>query len=172
MIHFVHPASNTDLKSIQRPPLQSEGTSNCRVVSEFMLYQTAQLYSQGCGLSLRSPLPKASTCSKSPVSCYRALEPAPGFTSQSYPNVHLLAILANQHTPQSFLELIVLSSEANLTLKSKTPKGWEVQPPPGSLAPWVNVQQRPRGLMGQHLPQCQSVWPALGEKCFSRKGKA
>lgn len=29
----------------------------------------------------------------------RALEPAPGFTSQSYPNVHLLAILANQHTP-------------------------------------------------------------------------
>ena len=49
----------------------------------------------------------------------RALEPAPGFTSQSYPNVHLLAILANQHTPQSFLELIVLSSLANLALKSK-----------------------------------------------------
>lgn len=69
MIHFVHPASKyTDLKSIQRPPLESEGTSNCRVVSEFMLHQTAQLYSQVCGLSPRSPLPKATTCSRSPVS--------------------------------------------------------------------------------------------------------
>ena len=52
MIHFVHPASKyTDLKSIRRPPLESEGTSNCRVVSEFMLHQTTQLYSQVCGLS-------------------------------------------------------------------------------------------------------------------------
>lgn len=35
--------------------------------------------SQGCGLSLRSPLPKASTCSKSHcVIVTQALEPAPG----------------------------------------------------------------------------------------------
>lgn len=44
LIHSVHPTSKyTDVKSIQRPLLGSEGTSNCRVVSEFTLHQTAQL---------------------------------------------------------------------------------------------------------------------------------
>ena len=138
MIHSVHPASKyTDMKSVQRPLLESEGTSNCRVVSELVLHQTAQLYSQGWGLSLRPPhAPKQSRAQG--LLSFVFLGQSAGTSiwvsqvSLNHPNAHLLG---NQHTAQSFLEPTVLSSEANPTLKNKTPKGWEVQFPPGSPAP-------------------------------------
>ena len=176
MIHFVHPASKyPDLKSIQRPPLESEGTSNLQ--GGFWSHVAPNSTTV---LTRLCPEPKISTPKNNhvlKVSCGlcsqdRALEPAWVFTIQSYPNVHLLAILANQHTPQSFLELTVLSSEANLALKSKIPKVWEVQPPPGSLAPWVNVQQRPQGLMGQHLHNAKVSGLPWERNASAGRGKA
>ena len=82
MIYSVHPASkDTDVKSIQRPLLESEGTSNCRVVSEFTLPNSTTV------LTKLRPEPETSTPKRShvlKVACVlcswdRALEPASEF---------------------------------------------------------------------------------------------
>lgn len=75
--------------------------------------------------------------------------------------------------PSLFWNWRLLSSEANPALKSNTPKSERYNL---HLALWVNVKQRPAGPVGQgwaaqHLPQCQGVWPALGERRFGRKRK-
>lgn len=75
--------------------------------------------------------------------------------------------------PSLFWNWRLLSSEANPALKSNTPKAERYNL---HLALWVNVKQRPagpvwQGWAAQHLPQCQGVWPALGERRFGRKEK-
>lgn len=84
--------------------------------------------------------------------------------SVSYQNVYLLA---NQHTPVFSGTDCTLLSEANPALNSNTPKGWEVQPP-GSLAPWVNVQRRPTGPNGTGL---SSIAPPTMPRCLACPGR-
>lgn len=64
-----------------------------------------------------------------------------GFISQSKLSEYLPA---NKSTYPWLLELIVLSSEANPTYNNNALKGWEVWPPLGALAPWVNMQEANR----------------------------
>lgn len=128
----------------ERPPLESKESKNAGFWAHYT--KSAQVYSQGS--SLRSPLLKRKVTVSSSF-----LLPQNVFSRQSsgtsiwvlqvtvsYQNVYLLA---NHHSPVFWL----YSIRGNPALNINTPKGWEVLPPPGSLAPWVNMQQA-NGLMG------------------------
>lgn len=124
------------------------------------------------GLSLRSPFlirkvlhAQVFFCHRMCYSQDRALEPASGFHKSVWA-IRMSTCWQNQHTPV-FSGTDCTLSEANPALNSNTPKGWEVQPP-GSLAPWVNVQQMPTGPNGTGL---SSMAPPTPPRCLPCPGR-
>lgn len=120
MVYSVHPTSKyTDVKSVQRPLLDQEER---QIVGWFRIHVTPN--ATNCTHKVEASTPKSNHGSRPPCLCGLGTElwnQHLSFTSQI--ELSECPPLGNQHTAQSFLELTVLSSEANLALKNKTPKG-------------------------------------------------